>query len=212
MKHPDFISSNTPLSAQFHTLILVLLSMSILTGQEMALQEAAAEELTNNQDNLSADVQELVELQTQLPVIEKLEEVEKSMVSATLKLLENNTSQETLTIQTDIIEKAYEAAKEKSKSQGKGQSDTNKAMMDMLNKMLGKQEAKPSRNNSASGEGSGEEPTKPESGQEEESDNAAQEHQKHGSKRTVPAASAYSGQLLPEEFREHLESYNTNAE
>jgi len=187
-------------------LLIFLLFPLSLQAEEKSLKEALEEELTVNQDELAADVQELVELQTQMPVIQKLEEVESSMIKATLKLLENNTSQETLTIQTDIIEKAYEAAKEKSKGQGEGESETNKAMMDMLKKMLGKQDSSPNQKPGKAGEKAGE--GDPGQGQEGEASEEIEVIPQRGNQRTVPAASAYSGQLLPEEFRELLEPYN----
>jgi len=168
------------------------------------LIEATAEELTGNQDNLSANVQELVELQTVPEVIQKLEEVETSMIKATLNLLDEDTGATTIAIQTDIIEKAYEAAEARNKAKSEGESDTDKAMMDQLREMLGKgeepQEARKGEAEGGQGEG--------QKGGQGEAASEAEPSIFEPRKRTVPTASGYVGELLPEEFSEFLDSYN----
>jgi len=191
----------------------LLMLLMVCDAEVQQIQAALGEELLENQDELTADVQELVELQTEGKVIDKLEEMESSMVQATLMLLEQKTGAQTIAIQTDIIEKAYEAAQEKSKaSQGENgkPSDTNKAMMDMMEKMLGKpKESDKGKPGKASGaqKGSG----KPQEGEA----GAAQDHElKAGPsaapRRQVPSVSAYPGHLLPDEFSSLLDAYNSN--
>ena len=184
--------------------------LSLSFGEEQ-MEDILTEELTAKQDYLSGDVQELVELQTQEKVIKKLEEVETNMVQATLKLLDGNTNGETIAIQTEIIEKAYEAAQEKQNSQS-SQSDTDKALMDMLRKMLGKDEKqKTSLDNE--GENSGKS-----GGQGQEGDgNPDQVNPSDkkfslptGSRRSVPSVAPTSGQLLPAEFQKLIDDYNEN--
>ena len=71
--------------------------------------------LSKEQDELSADVQELIEDQTNPKVIQLLEEVEGLMAEVTDNLAEGETGKKTLFNETLIIEKIFEAAKEKSK-------------------------------------------------------------------------------------------------
>lgn len=169
------------------------------------------EELTEKQDDLSGDVQELIEIQTQEGVIKKLEEMESIMVEATLNLLEGKTDGETLAIQTEIIEKAYEAAKEKQKSKS-SQSDTDKALMDMLKKMMGVDEKEskgaPDPNKKQEGNKAGE--GQKGDGSPKASEEAAQNSSELplGSRRTVPSAAPTTGELLPSEFQDLIDEYN----
>ncbi|MGJ8695306.1 MAG: hypothetical protein ACSHYF_03250 [Verrucomicrobiaceae bacterium] len=70
--------------------------------------------LSEDQDSVAADVQELVDEQTNPKVIELLTEVETLMAETIDKLDARDTGGETIATQTEIIEKIYEAAKEKS--------------------------------------------------------------------------------------------------
>ncbi len=179
------------------------------TPTSAAITTAMAEELTISQDNLSAGVQELVELQTDIPVIQKLEEVEASMVQATLKLLDQDTGAQTIAIQTDIIEKAYEAAQEKNQSQqGGGASETQKAMMDMLKKMLGKQEQPSSEQSGSAGPAAGQGAPDADSAEAGETSTTPDSTFHTGRPRQVPSASPFPGQLLPAEFTDLLDGYN----
>ena len=87
---------------------------------EAAKAEAAVkhdkgtQKLADDQDTVSADVQELIDEQTNAKVIDLLSQVETLMAVTTDRLDEKNTGGETIAIQTEIIEKIYEAAKEKS--------------------------------------------------------------------------------------------------
>ena len=71
-------------------------------------------ETANDQDELSADVQDLIQEQTNPKVIQLLDEAEDLMGEATERLEDKKTGGETIAIETEIIEKIYEAAKEKS--------------------------------------------------------------------------------------------------
>jgi len=90
-----------------------------LTEQERA--EAMVEhrdgsaKLADDQDAVSADVQELIDEQTNPKVIKLLSEVETLMAEAIDQLELQKTGGETIAIETEIIEKIYEAAKEKSR-------------------------------------------------------------------------------------------------
>ncbi|MDA7519587.1 hypothetical protein OAE58_02805 [Akkermansiaceae bacterium] len=110
------------------TIILSLLGLGLLAPAgadekkptEAAKAEASqkhdkgSEKLADDQDSVSADVQELIDEQTNAKVIQLLTQVETLMAETTDRLEEKNTGGETIAIQTEIIEKIYEAAKEKS--------------------------------------------------------------------------------------------------
>lgn len=66
-----------------------------------------------DQDELSADVQDLIQEQTDRKVIQLLLEAEGLMGEATEKLEKSETGSPTIAIETEIIEKIYEAAKQK---------------------------------------------------------------------------------------------------
>jgi len=66
------------------------------------------------QDELSADVQDMIQEQTHPKVLGLLNEVETLMGEGTKKLEDKNSGGETIAIQTEIIEKMFEAAKQKS--------------------------------------------------------------------------------------------------
>ena len=74
-----------------------------------------SEELADKQDSLSADVQELIDEQTHPKVIELLTMVEMLMAETTERLEDQETGGETIAIETEIVEKIYEAAKQKAK-------------------------------------------------------------------------------------------------
>ncbi len=85
-----------------------------IAPKEMLKKHAKdATKVAGEQDELSADVQDLVQEQTDPKVIELLNAAEELMGEAT-ELLENKkTDGGTLAIETEIIEKIYEAAKKK---------------------------------------------------------------------------------------------------
>lgn len=74
--------------------------------------------LAGEQDELSADVQELIEEQTSEKVISLLETVEEIMAEVTGSLDETNTSGTTIAAETEIIEKIFEAAKQRAQQNG----------------------------------------------------------------------------------------------
>lgn len=72
----------------------------------------------DEQDELSADVQDLIQEQTDPKVVELLDAAEELMGEATENLEGSKTDGLTIAIETEIIEKIYEAAKQKQKSGG----------------------------------------------------------------------------------------------
>lgn len=181
----------------------------------LAKHEEGSTKLADEQDELSADVQQLSIEQTVPKVIELLTEVEDIMDEATDWLAEYDTGGQTLAAQTEIIEKIYEASKERQKQQGSGQSGG--AMMDMMERMMGKEPGQGPPEGQEPGEGEGEgEGESGGQGQTGDSD-AANEgvggaaNQAVGERR-VPKAAGTAGRALPEEFRKALDAYNRGAE
>lgn len=92
-----------------------------VTGKQ---QEAAAkhsqgsQKLAIEQDELSADVQDLIEEQTNEKVILLLEQVEEIMGEVVDSLDETETGGQTIAAETEIIEKIFEAAQQRAQQNG----------------------------------------------------------------------------------------------
>ena len=194
----------------------LLFSLPLTAAEEakpddvLAKHRERANKIADQQDELSADVQQLTIEQTVPKVIELLNDVEKIMDEATDQLAAADTGGTTLAAQTEIIEKIHAAAKEKQKQQGGGQSGS--AMMDMMERMMGK-----TPEGEKEGKGKGDKPG--ESGGEgatglSDAANEATGGQTSGKSdaRRVPKASGSAGHVLPEEFRKALDAYNRGAE
>ncbi|NJM36839.1 MAG: hypothetical protein HC845_02610 [Akkermansiaceae bacterium] len=199
---------------------LVVLFPMILLAEEAAPEDPqarlqlGASKVADQQDELAADVQQLVVEQTIPKVIELFNEVEAIMDEATEKLASSDTGSETIAAQTEIIEKIHAAAKEKQKQQGSGQSGG--AMMDMMERMMGKS---PEGDQKGKGgkDGEGEKPSEQGGkGKTGLSDSANQsingENNQKSEARRVPKASSSKDSALPEEFRKALDAYNRGAE
>lgn len=173
--------------------------------------------VADNQDELSADVQQLTIEQTVPKVIELLSEVEKIMDEATDNLAAYDTGGNTLAAQTEIIEKIYEAAKEKQKQKGSGKPGSGKpgsAMMDMMERMMGKS---PDGDQPGKGKGKGDKASNTGgNGLNGDSDAAnSVDGGLTGGKsevRKVPKAAGSAGRALPEEFNKALDAYNRGAQ
>jgi hypothetical protein len=194
----------------------LLFSLPLTAAEEanpddvLAKHREGANKIADQQDELSADVQQLTIEQTVPKVIELLNDVEKIMDEATDQLAAADTGGTTLAAQTEIIEKIHAAAKEKQKQQGGGQSGS--AMMDMMERMMGK-----TPEGEKEGKGKGDKPG--ESGGEgatglSDAANESTGGQTSGKSdaRRVPKASGTAGHVLPEEFRKALDAYNRGAE
>ena len=88
---------------------------------QQALQQHGekAQSLALEQDELSADVQDLIDEQTDAEVIGILREIEVIMADATDLLEQKNTGGATIATETEVIEKIFEAAKKKQQNQKK---------------------------------------------------------------------------------------------
>lgn len=188
-------------------------------AEGMAKHGAGAKKLATEQDDLSADVQDLVDEQTNPKVIELLREVEGIMADAIDQLEKKDTGGATIATQTEVIEKIFEAAKKK-QQQGQGQGQPqDQGMMEMMKNMMegGKdvgEGKKPGGEGKKPGEGEGEGEGKGGGGKgsgggggkPESPDNTAE-----GGERRVPKNSGSTGSSLPREFQKAMDAYNKGA-
>ncbi len=156
------------------------------------------------QDELAADVQELIDLQTVEPVIRLLEEVEAIMAEVTFQLDESKTGGPTIAAETEIIEKIFAAAKKRAQQSNGNPSEsdpTNGAMLDMMERMMGREPQPGQQPGNMGGEG-----------QTGDSDSANKNPAEGGEgrleQRRVPKSSGPAGSGLPPEFQKALDAYN----
>lgn len=196
------------------TLGWVLGTVAIAAPEEKtevaAKHREGAEKVAEEQDELSADVQQLTVEETVPEVIELLEQVESIMDEATDWLMEPDTGGKTIAAQTEIIEKIHAAAKERQKQQGSGQAGG--AMMDMMERMMGKEPGQ--QPSMKPGEPGGDQAGTGLKGGASDTANdpvngAADEKFET---RRVPKATGTAGKSLPAEFQQALDAFNRGAE
>lgn len=205
------------------------LSLFLITAPALIAQETedstamlkrhaeGSDKLANEQDELSADVQQLVIEQTVQQVIDLLTEVEGIMDETTDYLVETETGGKTIAAQTEIIEKIHQAAKAKQQQKGEGKgSEAGSAMMDMMERMMGKKEGE-GEGKGKGKEGKGDKPGD-QAGQGQTGDSDAANGANGGAsggnteERTVPKAAGTAGKSLPREFQQALDAYNRGLE
>lgn len=183
-----------------------------LTEAEMAKalleHQEGSEQVSIDQDIQSANTRELIMEQTDQKVIALLTQVEILMAKATDSLEDGDTGGDTIAMQTEIIEKIYEAAKQRSNSSpSPGGQPGMGAMLDMLGQMMGKQPGQtPGQNQEGESEQGGEGSTG-----DSDAANTDSEGPVDGQKnieRRVPKAAGSSGTSLPPEFQKALDGYN----
>ena len=204
MKHPLILTALAVLAA---TALLAAEEES--REQNLAKHQTGAAKVADDQDELAADVQQLVIEQTMPKVIKLLDEVKDIMNESTDRLAKADTGGETLAAQTEVIEKIHAAAKEK-QSKGGG-SKSGSAMMDMMERMMGK---KPG---GEKGQGKGDKPSDQGGGGvtgESDTANDANGGQAGGKSeiRRVPKAAGSATAEIPEEFKQAFDAYNRGAE
>jgi hypothetical protein len=176
----------------------------------LEIHREGSAKLAEDQDELSADVQQLVIEQTMPKVIELLEEVEGIMDETTDRLDETDTGGETIAAQTEIIEKIHAAAKQRQSQGGSGESGG--AMMDMMERMMGK---KPGGKGQGQGKGGqpGDQAGEGSTGLSDTgNEGAAGDTGGKSETRRIPKAAGSSGLEIPEEFRKALDAYNRGTE
>jgi hypothetical protein len=184
-------------------------------AEKLAKHQKGSIKLSDEQDELAADVQQLTIEQTLPPVIELLREVEGAMADASERLYTHDTGGETIAAETEVIEKIYEAAeKRQQQSQGEGQeqSEAGGAMLEMMQRMMGKEPGQ------GQGQGQGNQPNdQGGQGVEGDSDAANQSladgaNEGRAEERTVPKGAGDAGKSLPREFNDALKGYNRGTE
>ena len=186
---------------------------------KIATHQEGSRKLAETQDELAADVQQLIIEQTQPKVIELLGGVNDAMDEASGLLIEYDTGGVTIAAETDVIEKIFDAAKErqKGKQQQQGQpqpgQEPGSAMMDMLERMMGL-DPDGDKPGQQQGQQAGDTGGEGKTGLSD-SKNGANGGGAPGGKqeeRRVPKASGTAGQALPREFQEALDAFNRGAE
>lgn len=197
------------------TTVAILLGTAVMSAVEIdipvdtrsptEIHHDGSAKLSERQDELSADVQQLVIEQTHPKVIELLREVEDIMDETTERLIDTDTGGGTIAAQTEIIEKIHAAAKAR-QGQGKGQSSG--AMMDMLERMMGKKVPGDGKK-PGQGEGAGDQAGTGNTGGPA-GPNTATTGDAAGKQTTrrVPKSSGTSNQAIPSEFQKALDAYN----
>ena len=177
---------------------------------KIAEHREGASVVADAQDELAADVQQLVIEQTLPEVISLLKEIEGLMDAATNRLANGDTGGETMAAQTEIIEKIHAAAKER--QEGGSQSEAGGAMMEMMERMMGRkpegqgdEKGKDGKAGENAGEGNGGESDA--SGEANDGASGGKDEE-----RRVPKAAGGGNQEIPEEFRKLLDAYNRGAE
>ncbi|MDP4625592.1 MAG: hypothetical protein NWT08_10705 [Akkermansiaceae bacterium] len=193
--------------------------ITLLGGMSFAADEAedvrsvleqhaeGSEKLADEQDELSADVQQLVIEQTIPEVIALLDQVEGIMDETTDYLADTDTGGETIAAQTEIIELIHAAAKAKQQQGESGEEGS--AMMDMMERMMGKKEGEGDQPGKKPGDKAGQGMTGDSNAENSGEDGAS------GGKveeRTVPKAAGNAGKSLPNEFQKALDAYNRGLE
>lgn len=195
----------------------ILVISPVIAAEEgrdaLELHKEGAEKIADEQDELSADVQQLVIEQTVPKVIELLGEVENIMDETTDRLADADTGGETIAGQTEIIEKIHAAAKEKQSQSGNGQGKSGSAMMDMMERMMGKtpegdKKQGKGENGKPSDEGSNGQTGASDTGNEGVGGLANGKSEA----RRVPKAGGSASLEIPEEFRKAFDAYNRGAE
>ena len=192
---------------------LCVLSASTLSAAEpvednRAKHKEGAAKVAQDQDELSADVQQLVAEQTIPQVIQLFSEAKQIMDEATDRLEKTDTGGETMAAQTEVIEKIHDAAKARQQN-GNGQGNSGGAMMDMMERMMGKGDGEKQGKDGKSGEKGGQ-------GQTGLSDTANDATSGvaggKSEERRVPKAAGSAKLEIPEEFRKAFDAYNRGLE
>ncbi len=180
-----------------------------------AKHKEGAAKVAQDQDELAADVQQLVIEQTLPNVIQFFTEAKNIMNEATDLLDGADTGGATMAAQTEVIEKIHAAAK--AKQQQSGDSKAGGAMLDMMERMMGKGEGEKSGKGEGEKSGKGDKPGG-KSGQGQNglsdaaNDTSAGAANGRSETRRVPKAAGNATLEIPEEFRKAFDAYNRGAE
>ena len=114
------VSQDTPDPKTSVELTKITYPDPVTEAQKQAAEKhrEGSQNLAGEQDELAADVQDLIEEQTDEKLIALLEEVEEVMAEVIDSLDETDTGGPTIAAETEIIEKIFEAAKQRSQQSG----------------------------------------------------------------------------------------------
>lgn len=194
-----------------------------------AKTQATLRQLAMEQDELQADLSDIISDQTNAEVIELLKLCRTAMNDSIDLLEQHDSGSKTLAAQSDVIERIYQAMKEKYESSEDPEAAA--GVMSMLQRMLsipeggegGQSPNKPSQdvNDGGQGDGSpgnsenkhaGSQPGDSQSGGVAATQSAGKQGQSDPNikteERTVPKSSGVGPAEMPEEFRNMLELYN----
>lgn len=171
---------------------------------KMSQHQTGARKLSEKQDELAADVQQLTIEQTAEKVIKLFRAVEDAMDDASEQLYDHDTGGETIAAENDVIEKIFEAAKEKKKQCKDGSCSG--AMLDMMQRMMGQEPGK------KPGKKPGEKPGEGMTGESSTANkNLSGVAGGNTEERQVPKGGGSAGKTLPREFQDALRAYNRGA-
>lgn len=179
-------------------------------AEKISTHQSGARDLSDEQDILAADVQQLTIEQTNPEVIALFREVEEAMDDASERLYDHDTGGVTIAAETEVIEKIFEAAKKKQQCQGGDCSKPGSAMLDMMERMMGKEPGQGQKPGQKPGDQGGEGQTGDSSKDNSEVNGTTGDGSKE--ERTVPKGAGLAGKELPQEFRDALKAYNKGAE
>lgn len=179
-------------------------------AKALETHRTGSEKASIDQDKQSANAAELIDEQTDAKVIELLSHVESLMGETTDLLEDGDTGGDTIAIQTEIIEKIYEAAKQKAQSgsPSPGSQQNMDAMLGMMEQMMGKsQEYGQGKENDNESDAGGDGERNADSDSANDTDKGPSNNQRDKERR-VPKAAGKSGTSLPAEFQKALDAYN----
>jgi len=190
----------------FIFLLLAVLPVRAEDGPVPGKYHEESNKVANDQDELSADVQQLVIEQTVPEVIKLLDEVQDLMDEVTDSLAKGNTGGDTMAAQTVIIEKINQAAQKRQEKQGGGEAGS--AMLDMMQRMMGKEPGQtpaemPEKGGPAPKNGASDTVNDASSGNSSDQETE---------QRRVPKATGSAGSAMPPEFQKAMDAYNRGAE
>lgn len=170
---------------------------------ETVLLKKKVEKVTDEQDELQADAQDLAAEQTDQQVIEFIEECQKAMNDAIDNLEKYDTGSPTIAAQTEVIEKIYKAAQKKANGQG---GSGMQGMLQMMQGMMGNNQSQTNKD------------TKGKSGQQQgqgnegksDSPSSSVKGSESGVKepRRLAKSTGDAGLTYPDEFAKAMNAYN----
>ena len=165
------------------------------------------QKVTDEQDELQADAQDLAAEQTDQQIIEFIEECQKAMNDAIDNLEKYDLGSATIAAQTEVIEKIYKAAQKKANGQG---GSGMQGMMQMMQGMMGNNESSSNKNQkgkSSQQQGQG-------TDGKSDTPSTAVKGSESGKKepRRLAKSMGEAGVTYPDEFSKAMDAYNRSTD